>query len=238
MANGEKEKGLRGRFQGVADSVRTAVKDLKVPEIKLPSGVFQARKKPEEPPAAPKPKHVTVRNALKIFYYMMAADGEFASAEEERFAAIGTELDPDFETSRQAITDECRAQMQKAIDPDDRFDALRDGVDDAIGSSDNAIDGVVAPRLLVWDLLTIAYSDKDYDPLERKLLKHVVRKFDVDKAVFLEMENSMQAIMELEAELAWIEDMEQPFLVKKALSDEIANRRDTILNSMYDLIAL
>ena len=47
-------------------------------------------------------------------------------------------------------------------------------------------DTYITPKLLVWDLLTIAYSDESYDETERKLLKYIVRKLQIDKAVFLE----------------------------------------------------
>ena len=41
-------------------------------------------------------KAIPTRNAIKIFYYLMAADGKIFHNEEEKFDAIGKELDPDF----------------------------------------------------------------------------------------------------------------------------------------------
>lgn len=45
---------------------------------------------------------------------------------------------------------------------------MQDGVEDAILSSNVAADTFITPKLLVWDLLTIAYSDESYDEREQK----------------------------------------------------------------------
>ena len=46
-----------------------------------------------------------------------------------------------------------------------------------------------------------AYSDESYDETERKLLKYIVRKLQIDKAVFLEMESSILTILDIEKEI-------------------------------------
>ena len=43
-------------------------------------------------------------------------------------------------------------------------------------------------RLLVWNMLVIAFSNKNYSSFERKLIKHIVRVWNMDRTVFLEME--------------------------------------------------
>lgn len=92
--------------------------------------------------------------------------------------------------------------------------------------------------MLVWDLLTIAYSDENYDETERKLLKYVVRKTDIDKAVFLEMENSILTLMDVENELSWIKTTEKPYLTIEAMVNELMERRSVIFESVKDLIVL
>ena len=157
---------------------------------------------------------------------------------EEKFDSIGKELDPKFVERKEQIVKECRAQLDKIIDKEDYYDTLQDGIEDALINSNPTEDSFVTPKLLVWDLLTIAYSDENYDETERKLLKYVVRKTDIDKAVFLEMENSILTLMDVENELSWIKTTEKPYLTIEAMVNELMERRSVIFESVKDLIVL
>ena len=93
-------------------------------------------------------------------------------------------------------------------------------------------------RQLVWDLLTIAYSDERYDETERKLLKYIVRKLQIDKAVFLEMESSILTILDIEKEIVWIKTTDRPYLTIEARVNELTKRQAVIFDSVKDLITL
>lgn len=188
--------------------------------------------------AAPEIPCIATRNALQIIYYLMAADGAVSHSEEETFDAIGAELDPNFSASKPAIIKNCQAKLEKIIDPEDYYDALQDGVKNAIQSSGESADTFISPKLLTWDLLTIAYSDEHYDETERKLLKYVIRKLHVDKTVFLEMESSMLTILDIEKEIAWIKTTDQPYLTIEARINELMKRKAVIFESVKDLITL
>lgn len=181
---------------------------------------------------------ISTRNAIKIVYYLMAADGEIFHSEEEKFDSIGKELDPDFAKNKEQIIKECQAQLDKAIDPEDYYDTLQDGVEDALLRSRKTADTFITPKLLVWNLLTVAYSDESYDETERKLIKYIVRKTNIDKAVFLEMESSILTLMDIEKELAWIKTTNRPYLVIEAMVNELADRKNVIFESVKDLISL
>lgn len=181
---------------------------------------------------------ISTWNAIKIIYYMMAADGEIFHSEEEKFDSIGKELDPNFKDNREQIIKECQQQLDKVIDPEDYYDTLQEGVEDALVHSRQTADTFITPKLLVWDLLTIAYSDESYDENERKLIKYIVRKTNIDKAVFLEMESSIMTLMDIEKELAWIKTTDKPYLVIEAMVNELADRKSVIFDSVKDLISL
>ena len=92
------------------------------------------------------------------------------------------------------------------------------------------------PKLLVWDLLAIAYSDGAYDDAERRLLKYVVRKLDIDRAVFLELEGSLLTLQDLERELSWIKSTDRPYLTIEATVNELEKRKRVVFDSIMDLI--
>ena len=238
--------GLAGVWQKASDAAKAAklaAQDMaadakkKVDAKKAASAKkIIAATEPEK--AAAEVKCIATRNALQIIYYLMAADGTVCPSEEEKFDAIGIELDPDFADSKPAIIKNCQTQLEKVIDPEDYYDVLQDGVEDAIQHTSEAADTSITPKLLVWNLLTLAYSDKSCDKTERKLLKYIVRKLQVDKAVFLEMESSILTIMDIEKEITWIKTIEQPHLTIEARVNELTKRQTVIFDSVKDLIAL
>ena len=65
-----------------------------------------------------------------------------------------------------------------------------------------------------------------------------MRKLNIDKSVFLEMESSILALMDLEKELSWIKTTDRPYLTIDAMVNELANRKNVIFESVKDLIAL
>ena len=246
MAKIELGKGLKEKLQGAVDSAKAATKDVKMPGMKsVVSDVKESFKKKEKDTAKGKDdnnsleiKIISTRCALKIVYYLMAADGEIFHSEEEKFDSIGKELDPDFAKNKEQIVKECQAQLDKVMEPDDFYDVLQDGVEDALLASRQTADSFITPKLLVWNLLTIAYSDEHYDETERKLIKYIVRKTNIDKAVFLEMESSILTLMDIEKELTWIKTTNRPYLVIEGMVNELADRKNVIFESVKDLISL
>lgn len=230
-------KGIKDKFQGAVDSAKAVVKDVKIPDVK---DVFKKREQPkqEEKPEVIKINSVSTKNALKIIYYLMAADGQVFHSEEEKYDSIGKEIDPEFADHKEQIIKECQAQLDKVIDPGDYYDVLQDGIEDALLSSRQTADTFITPKLLVWNLLTVAYSDESYDEAERKLIKYIVRKTDIDKALFLEMESSILTLMDIEKEIAWIKTTNRPYLTIEAMVNELADRKGVIFESVKDLIAL
>lgn len=201
----------------------------------------KAEKKAAEEKAAIEETGVTAvapQSAVKIFYYLMAIDRKITPEEEEKFDLIGKEMDPDFEVHKEALIKECNAQMEKIIDIEDFYDAIQDGIEAALSGKQVSNQGFVSPKLLLWDLLTIAYGDDEYGEEERKLLKYVVRKLNIAKDVFLEMESSILTIRDIEKEITWIKGTDRAYLVIEKQVKELEKRRDDIHLAIKALIML
>lgn len=253
---------VKTKLSETYEQAKSAIKDVDVQEIKSTivektEGTIEVTKKQVEKtvdsiknvkvereeskdiePRAFKVTSLASRDALKIIYYVMASDREIDKEEEEKFNEIGNALDPTFAENREGIISECMEQLDKVIDDADYYEVIQDGIQDALISSMNVIGSPITPKLLLWDLLTIAYSDNSYDDVERKLLKYIIRKCDVDKSVFLEMESSLLTLMDIEKELTWIKTTDRPYLQIEAIVNELADRKNVIFESVKDLIAL
>ena len=68
--------------------------------------------------------------------------------------------------------------------------------------------------------------------------KYIVRKLQIDKAVFLEMESSILTILDIEKEIAWIKTTDRPYLTIEARVNELTKRQTVIFDSVKDLITL
>ena len=86
--------------------------------------------------------------------------------------------------------------------------------------------------------MAFAYSDENYAEAERRLIKYFVRKLNIDKAIFLELESSLVTLMDLEKELAWIKTTDKPYLTIEAIVKELENRKRVIFESIKDIITL
>ena len=250
MAKKDDGKNLKITLQSVMDSVKTAAKDANLPKVKAPKATVPSqvknvfiRRGKERVPVIEQPEalliiSMSISSAIKITYYLMAVDGQIYHSEEEKFDSICTELDPEFTTNREQILGDCREQLEKVIDPEDYYDVIQDGVEDALIASARSSNNGIPVKLFVWNLLTIAYSDGNYNEAERRLLKYIVRKLNIDKAVFLEMESSILTLLDLEKELNWIKTTDRPYLTIETMVNELINRKNTIFESVRDLISL
>ena len=243
---------IKSKISDTVDSAKDAVKDINVEDVKskISETVDQAKdtiedafkkKDNSEEVETTEPEFASIistKSAMKIIYYLMAADGEIFHSEEAKFNDICKELSPDYKELKEQIVQECSNQLGKVIDSSDYYDALQEGVEDALINSRKSEDSFITPKLLIWDLLTLAYSDENYNETERKLIKYIVRKTNIDKAVFLEMESSILTLMDIEKELEWIKTTDRPYLQIETMVNELNERKSVIFESVKDLIAL
>lgn len=188
-------------------------------------------------------RFVDAKGAIKIFYYLMSVDGKVNEDEVKKFEEIGNQVDQSFfDEYKNGLIQECQEQIDKALDPEDYYDAIQEGIDNEIKEVYD-LDFSLSPgytnvsdRWLIWNMITIAYSDGEYSEVERKLIKFVVRKMDMEKACFVEMEQLMKAAIAVEKELEWIKSTNKTYAEINEIVSELDIRKQTILDSVKFLI--
>ena len=104
------------------------------------------------------------------------------------------------------------------------YEVVLEGVDKALAAQiDDPANGITV-RLLVWDMLVIAFSNAEYSSYERKLVKHIVRVMGMDRSVFLEMEQIVKTNAAVENELTWINQSNRPYFEIRPIVDELERR--------------
>ena len=252
MAKGSFGDALKKSFLNTVDNVKEATKDIKMPEVKVPD--LKDIKMPEikipdqiknigkqendiHVLSAEECRGISVENAIKIIYCMMSVDGVVKDEEIDEFVLIGKGFAENFDDVKDTVIEECEKRIKIENGVRDYFDAICYIVDDLMRPESQG-QSPINNRLFVWDLLTIAYADKEYDEKEKKLLNYIAAKLDVDQAVFREMESSMLTVMDIEKEIAWIKTTDRPYLKIEAVVNELTDRKNTIMGSLMELIIM
>lgn len=245
----EKAMVARNFAESAKDTVKDAVNDIDLENVKNKAveaadnaienlKSIKISKSDEQDETATKDTvAISTRNAMKIIYYLMAADGDIFHNEEEKFDEIGKELDPSFKENREDIVQECKEYLSRELNADEHLEIVEKGAMLAIQSSVQTTDTFITPKLLVWNLLTIAYSDEHYNDAEKQIVRSIAKELGVSETDLLEMENSILTLMDLEKELAWIKTTDRPYIKVETVVNEIVDRKNVIFDSVKELIA-
>lgn len=220
-----------------AETVRDAAKEIDKDKVKE---IFKKKEtKPKKTPLLPvDAQKIPLYSALKIIYYLMSVDGSVSQEEKDKFDVLGNDFVNDFTGLKEILVEECKVGLVNTIDAEDYYDVVQEAVEDLLLTPIKSDDVCVSSKFVLWNLLAFAYSDENYDEAERRLIKYFVRKLNIDKAIFLELESSLVTLMDLEKELAWIKTTEKPYLTIEAMVKELENRKRVIFESIKDIITL
>lgn len=181
-------------------------------------------------------KIIETRSAIKIFYYLLAIDGTIDEVELGHFRSIGMSIDPThFIEYSEELESECRRTFINA--EDDYYDLISEAVDESLTHEAKDDDQGITPRLLLWDLFAAAFSNKEYDESEKRLINHVARKVNVDKDVVLEMEQMMNTLTSIQNEIDWAQQTDRPYSEIRPIVEELEKRQNVITESAEYLIA-
>lgn len=239
-------------IKDLGKSVQDAGKNIKLPEIEIPdlgkvfsdavdqgAAMFN-QKNAAEQNAEQKTEisEISIPGALGIMYAVLMADGVLTPEEDKRFSEIGTEMAGNYESLKPEIVQSFEKSMSKAIDPEDREEIVFEFVDENLRKPVKPKESLISSELLLWDLMVLAYSDGVYSEPEKKLIKHVFRKLNVDQTKYREMENSLLALHDLENEIDWIKQTDRPYTRVEKEIRQLQERQNQILKNVEALINL
>lgn len=174
------------------------------------------------------------KNALKIFYYFMAIDGDISDEEQQKFDDIITEIA--YEGDKIELVEECEDHLCTMDNNDDTYDYILEAVDQTIAESDDTINEGVARRLLVWNLYALSFSDGNLSNEEKRLIGHVGRVLEIDKSVLLDMEQLIQTALAIMKESEVLNTSNKPYAEIRPLVDEAERRKNVIVKAAKNLI--
>lgn len=178
------------------------------------------------------------KTVVSIFYYLMLIDGAVTEEELSRLDEIGEEIDPlQYPIYKDELITNCEKQLEKMIDTEDRYDVIVEAIDRLLLIPVEAPEDAIISRLLIWNMLVLAYEDEEYHAEERKLIKHLVRFTDTPSSVFLEMEQLKETDAAIYREIKWLMSSKRPYDEIDPIITELHNRQNVILASLENLLA-
>ena len=181
-------------------------------------------------------KVIETRSAIKIFYFLLAIDGEIDDVELGHFRSIGTSIDPShFMDYNVDLESECKRTFVDLSG--EYYDLISEAVDEALTHESKDDDQGITPRLLLWDMLAAAFSNKQYEESERRLINHVARKLGVDNSIVLEMAQMMKTLTAIQNEIDWVSQSNRSYSEIRPIIDELEKRQNVITESAEYLIA-
>ncbi|MDO4415724.1 MAG: hypothetical protein Q4C20_11670 [Erysipelotrichaceae bacterium] len=179
---------------------------------------------------------LTPQAALKIIYYQMAADGRLDAKELEKFDEIGKDVDPEFDQHKDELLAVCDANISKETDSEYYIENLVDCIGEEVKNAQNSPEGIIHPKLLLWNLIVISETDEDYSEEEKRILRSVLRWLKIDKTVLMEMESTVQTLLAIEKEEEWLRHSDRPFAEVEKNINELAQRKSAIMQGVQALM--
>ena len=181
-------------------------------------------------------KLIREQDALEIMYYLIASDMNVAEEEIEMFDSIGHELDPEYGTYRNDLIARCNAEIGGISDSEEFYDVVFGQVNRAILNSQSSDEGSIRPTVLLWDLVSIAFAENEYSANESRLIRSVARTLGIDASVLKEMESAIQTMMALNKEENILKAADRRYSEVEPFINEIADRKQTIMQNMRALM--
>ena len=174
--------------------------------------------------------------AIEALYYLIAVDGTVDEDELHQFYELGEKLDrKNFDSYKEELVDACNMQINNS-NVGYRYDLIVEGLYNSLLRIPTDEDQGVTGRLLIWDLLVVAFSNGKYDENEKRLISHVARISGVDDDVVADFENTMQTAMAVTRELEWAKNLDRPYSEVKPIVDELEDRLAALLKIAQELI--
>ena len=174
-------------------------------------------------------------DALKIIYLLMLSDKAVSDEENARFDHVVSELDVENSCDKTAIVDNCCAIVASS-NSDDYLDFITDGIQDALHHSRLSGKGTIDKKLLLWDLLAVAYSDGEYSESEKAVLRVINRRMEIDPSIILEMETAVSTIDALARQEDELRQSNRSYAEIDRCLKEIEYRKNVIMQSVQELL--
>jgi len=229
LPEGMNSEELKKSMKNLIDASADTFANMRKRAEENAKAVKEALRKSEE-----ETNNLTIEDALRIIYFLMAVDGKISEEEQKKFIEVANEMDKDFYIYNDEFVDAMN-QFINSIDEDyDHY--INDYVAEAVRHSRNNVEAVIPAKVLIWNLLVIGFSDGECLDIEKKLIRYCAKQLDLDKSVILEFEGYVRTLMAIIKEEEWLKTSNRSYIEVEKELNELADRKLVIMQGVSALI--
>ena len=180
-------------------------------------------------------KMISIIGSLKAYYYLLAIDGQIDDKEMQCFKEICMETDDTADEYLGELLAECDEVLKKA-EGNEYEEIVQEAFDKVILNETTKDLKSIPTKLLLWNMLVLAYANNEYSSSEQKVIGHASRILSVDKSVFMEMEQMARTAATVSKELSDFEQSDRPYRIIRPIVDELEKRLEVISHAAKCLI--
>ena len=136
-----------------------------------------------------------------LYYLFMMSDGDVSDSEKKLFAKICKEIKINKE-EKKAVIDNC---IILAKNYEKVFDLITgEELDDQVGRGWFGLKDASTLARIIWNLVNLGYADTDYSENERKIVDHLLVKWEIKPEVYQEMVDTADTMLTLIKQKEWL----------------------------------
>lgn len=173
------------------------------------------------------------RELVALLWCLALADGSISAEERASLAEISVTLDEGYESYAEELEQDLIARIEGTAAEFGRQHAAKIEAQRIIDSFENDPQDA---RLLCWNLLALANSD-GLDEVEADFIRFVSEKTGVDPAVFEELRNHSDAIVEIGKSIELLRASDRPYAEIEPLVAEFSERQQAVVDAIHSLVS-
>lgn len=175
---------------------------------------------------------------LKVLYLFLSADGVKSNQEMSMFGEICKKYDVDKDKKREVIQ-YCNNELEVHASEDfPALSAIQEIVDKGRSVfsflNKDLRNSKSQQASTIWNLMNLGYADKDYSSKEKEIVEYLIRKWEIDEVVVLQLEETLNTLNRLytyKAELQNSYDYSNPKRFFKSI-DAVDKDIDNLLKNI------
>lgn len=157
---------------------------------------------------------------LKIYYFLMLADGKCSAGEKTKFTSICKSMDVDDDDKKEVI-DFCENAIHVS-NSDNSPKVIRE-ITKLLAEEENSIFSFESLNRnkckqveTVWMLINLGYADIEYSEAEKKVVSFLADYWEIDAFTLADLNDTAETVLALARQKEWVKTTSKPYDVVSA----------------------
>ena len=202
---------------------------------------------------------ISKEDALKVYYYLMYADGLISDDETALFDQIlltihrvdqieGFDREGYIEIVKEPIVNECNAEISGIEGKKNKFIKAFELIKEILKKDDYSnrvhIVGLesmarmngISNKVFIWNLLALALADNEYAEEEKEIIDYIIDKVENSHEDITQFNQIFVTATAILKELEWINSIDESEEQKEMMKSELLTRLEVIRKQIYYIV--